>query len=356
MLTISASDLRTWQTCRRRWLLEQHWKVARWKPASLFRSCLREGVFALSNGSDAPMCVATARTRFLSQAANPGLDVMSGDVWQVAQDWAGMIGVVLTAISRLTLLTLTRPPALSLSDAVAWLPLSFADDTGTLHRWITVDAWDQDALAREAHSWHVIGDMVLCDAPMMIHVVAIGQQRGRRRHSPWARCYRHPIIAGMYRFQRPDGKGGWRKLSGDKWKPLWYADQNKPDPAAWCDLMDSDHVTQSLLHHISISQPSQAQAGRIRQEMLQVAEEMRRRLSLAEHPGSPMEEPMARAACDPVWGPCAWQQVCFREEPQHEIGELGLYWPRAARGDERSSPSPRLESSHLSYDTVATSR
>src|ERR1700690_1303906 len=228
MLTITASDLRQWQTCRRRWLLERHWRVLRWRPASLFRSCLREGVFLLSNAADPPTVVSNVRTRFLSQAANPGLDVMTGDPWTVAQDWAGMLATVLTAISRLTLLTLSRPRPVSLEvrpshapsllaiqdrdEGMSWLPLAWADDSGTLHRWLTCDAWAADALAREAHSWHVIGDMVMSDAPMMLHVVDIGQQRAGRRHSPWARCYKHPVIAGMHRFQRPDGKGGWRKL------------------------------------------------------------------------------------------------------------------------------------------------
>jgi hypothetical protein len=343
MLTISANDLRTFQRCRRQFLLERQWRVLRWRPHSLFRACLRDGVFLLSNGSDPATVVTNARTRFLTEAARPGLDVMTGDPWTVAQDWAGMLGTILTAVSRLCLLTLTRPANIPLwpqeSSAGAWRTSAWADDTGTLHRWITVDQWDDEALAREAHGWPVIGDMVMADAPLQLHVIEIGQQRNGRRHSPWARCYRHPVIAGMCRFQRPDGKGGWRKLSGDKWSALWYADQTKPDPAAWCDLMDADHVTPSLLHHVSIAQPASSQASRIRTEILQVSQEIG--TALAEHGrtlAGGMEVPMARAACDPVGGPCAWQVSCLGEDHTPAgIAESGLYQIRAAGASERSS-------------------
>jgi hypothetical protein len=345
MFTVSASDLRQWQTCPRRWLLERQWRVLRWRPASLFRSCLREGVFRLSNTEPIEVVRSDARTRFLSEAARPGLDMLTGDPWTVAQDWAGMLGVTLTAIARLTLLTLTRPPRVlpgTTPTTASWLPQSWADDSGTLHRWITADAFDADTLAREAHSWAVIGDMVMLDAPMMLHVVDIGQQRSGRRVSPWARCWKHPCIAGQYRFQRPDGKGGWRKLSGDKWTPLWYADQTKPDADAWCDLLDADHVTPSLLHHVTIAQPSQAQGSRIRSEILLLVEEMRRRLVDADAAVDPLSVPMARSACDPVGGPCAWQPVCMPCDSRVDIAGLGLYQIRAAGADARqATPTPQ---------------
>jgi len=352
MLTITASDLRNWQTCRRRWLLERHWRVVRWRPASLFRSCLRQGVFELSSGSECATVRSNARTRFLSQAANPGLDTMTGDPWTVAQDWAGMLGTVLTAVSRLVLLTLTQPAIVPLTttDDTTWLPQSWLDDSGTLHRWITCDHFDDDTLAREAHSWAVIGDMVMLDAPMMLHAIDIGSQRAGRRHSPWARCYKHPLAAGGCRFQRPDGKGGWKKLGGAEWKPLWYADQTKPDPEAWCDLMDADHVTPSLLHHISISQPSAAQASRIRGEMLQVVAEMAQAVAGSASPESPMSVPMARSACDPVGGPCAWQWACLGDDHSREgIAASGLYQIRGVGASERSS-----HQSPSQTDTVAS--
>jgi hypothetical protein len=106
--------------------------------------------------------------------------------------------------------------------------------------------------------------------------------------------------------------------------------------------MDADHVTQSLLHHISIQQPSRSQSQRIRKEIEQVAGAMTE--SLASHPTaeSPMEVAMARGACDPVWGPCAWQQACYGADYTREgIQGTGLYQIREARADESSSrPRP----------------
>jgi hypothetical protein len=194
--------------------------------------------------------------------------------------------------------------------------------------------------------------MAFCELPMDLHVVEIGRQVAGRRHSPWARCWRHPCIAGMFRFQRPDGKGGWRKLSGDKWTPLWYADQTKPDPDEWCDLMDDDHVTPALLHHISISLPAPSHLRRVRDEVALLAREM---ASVAGTQAMVM--PMARSACDPLaGGPCPWQAACYRDEPSHGIGELGRYLPRAAPEGERSSPQPQPPSSRPSYDTGVASR
>jgi hypothetical protein len=260
-----------------------------------------------------------------------------------------MLGTILTSVSRLTLLTLTMPGTIPLADT-AYSLQSWSDDSGTLHRWICCDSFDDEVLAREAHSWSVIGDMVTADAPMMLHAIDIGQQRQGRRHSPWARCYRHPIIAGQCRFQRPDGRGGWRKLSGDKWRPLWYSDQPKPDAEAWCDLMDADGVTPSLLHHISISQPSRTQSARIRAEIEQVASGMR--TAFAEHPlpGDPMSVPMARASCDPVGGPCAWQQGCFAEDYSAAgIAASGLYAIRPAK---KADATPAVDA-HARFDRAA---
>jgi hypothetical protein len=316
-------------------------------------------VYSLSSGAGIAPTLASVRTRFLSEAARPGLDVLTGDPWQVAQDWAGMLATVLTAISRLTLLTLRRLYTVAVPTAageeVSWLPLAFADESGMLHRWLACDAIDDDVLAREGHSWHVIGDMVMCDAPMMLHVVEIGQQRNGRRHSPWARCYKHPAIANLFRFQRPDGKGGWRKLAGEQWKPFWYADQAKPDPAQWCDLMDSDHVTPALLHHISIQQPSRQAAQRILREIQQVSAGMQEAVRTHPTAAGGMEVAMARGACDPVGGPCPWQMACYREQPEHGIDALGLYQLRSEHAFERSGPQPQPPSNRRDYDTVVAS-
>ncbi len=215
---IDGHSVTQWQSCRRRWLLEQSWSVIRWRPKSLLDACLRRGIHALSQPGDASPAsiVQTARTEFLSQAANPGLDLPpGGDSWTIANDLCGMISTILTAISRLTLLELR--PQLSpvpVSSGISWQPLSWQDESGMLHRWITVDAWDDAELVRHLHSWTVIGDMTMADAPLTLHAIEIGQRRRGRHQSPWCRAYRHPAIAKIVKFQLNDGKGGHRALTG----------------------------------------------------------------------------------------------------------------------------------------------
>lgn len=350
MITLDAYSLDTFQRCPRRWLLEQSWRVLRWRPKSLFTACLREAIFAISNGAEAAAEIQSARTRFLSQAANPGLDVSEGtDSWVVANDYAGMLSTILTAIARTTLLTVSRVSEQIISPLASWLPLAWSDESGALHRWITVDHFDDGTLARECHGWYVFGDIVVVDAPLTLHVIEIGSQRNGRRVSPWVRAYKHPVIARRYKFQRKNSKGHGTSLS-EQWIPFYYTDQPQPDPVTWVDLMDADGITPTLLHHIPIAQPSEAvrrdtlgQLGQLTTRMTRLREE---------RPGvtDGMLEPMSRGACD-GWVPCAWQEACFRERPQEDIGGLGLYQLRATPSSERSRPLPLPQTG-----TVAASR
>lgn len=321
---LDAGQLARYQLCRRRWLLERKWTYLRWWPKALFDHCLRDGVFRLSSGDSAAEVIVGATTRYLSAAANPGLDLPPGaDPYQIAGDWCAVLSTVLTSISRLTLLSLTRilPKPLE-SDYVSWLPLSFADESGTLHRWITVDSWDADAQARAVHSWLTVGDMAICDAPMTLHVVEVGSLRNGRRISPWCRAFRHPVIAGRMRFQRPDGKGGWRSLRGDQWELVWLSDLHNHPPDKWVDLMEADGIISKILHHSATRQLSEESAASVRTQILQEAEAMRKLSQESEW----AEVPMNRGACD-GWRPCPHQQAaCFVPAGSSpDLGASGLY-------------------------------
>jgi hypothetical protein len=358
MLTIDGNDVTIFQGCERRWLLNEKWRVLRWRAHSLFTSCLRQLIFSLSNGGSAPVAIQAARTRFLSTAANPGLDLTEGsDPWLIAQDYCAMLATIGTALSRLTLLAVRELEALpipSTEGEVSWQPRAWADESGVLHRWVTVDSWGDDDLARECHGWPVFGDIVMADAPLTLHVVEIGRQRDGRRQSPWARAFRHPMLAGRFRFQRRDhhSKGGHQALQGD-WKPLWYADQPQPDPEAWVDLMDGDAVTPGLLHHIAIAQPSDAVRQDTLRQLAEVSREMARTAQRLPLPPDGMRLPMARGACD-GWVPCPLQQMCYREHPEKDIGAIGLYQLRAAGAAERSSPPRSVPPASVEVSSTAS--
>lgn len=327
-------SLTTYQSCRRRFLLDAKWKVRRYRPKSLLDSCLRMGVFELSNGKDVADTIQLVRTQFLSHAANPGLDVLGQDPWTIANDLCAVLTTVLTALSRRKLPRVTRQERLTLNEGLSWQPLSWRDREGKLHRWVTVDHWNEEERYRHMHSWMVFGDIVMCGAPMIIHAIAIGQRRNGRQATPWARAYRDPVIMGRYRFQ---GKKG--SLKGD-WKDLWYADQTSPDANIWVDLMDHEGVTESLIHEMTIAHPSEEAASESRRQILSECEEMKKLAEGYKASWSGMLLPMSRGACDSGHVPCPWQTACYRERPQHGIGELGLYDLRAFVASERSIPPP----------------
>ena len=338
---IDASQLSTYQLCRRRWLLERDWRWMKWHPKSLFDHCLRTAIFHLSSGSSLDQILASATEQYLSAAANPGLDLLPGaDPYQIAGDWCATMTTVLTAISRLTLLSVQRLLPVEMQQVsnhtsqLSWLPLSFADESGTLHRWITVDAWDADAQARAVHDWRTVGDMAMLDAPMTLHVVEVGSLRNGRRHSPWCRAYKHPVIAGRMRFQRPDGKGGWRSLRGDQWEQVFLSDLHAYSPDQWVDLMEKDGIiSNSLLRHLAMRSLSEESTALVRRQILQEAQAMHK---LSQQSPDWSDVPMARGACD-GWRPCPHQLLCY-QPAESAVGpeESGLYRIAGAVASERS--------------------
>lgn len=344
-MLLTARQLTAWQSCRRRYLLEQSWKIRRWRPKAILDKCLRDGIAQLSEGADPVGVIAAAKAQLMSASADPGLDC-AVPPYQLACDLAAMLGTVLTAASRLTLLRLHRVDPVHLAPGVDWQPTALADDSGTLHRWVTVDAWDRDAQARECHSWYVLGDMLACDVPLQLHVVVIGSMREGRRVSPWCRGYLHPMLAGELRFQKANPKGGHRPLAGDKWKPVWLADLPRMTAAAWCDRLDADGVTPSLLLHPSIAQPTDAarrqllseveeESWRIEEEQARAARKGQPAGGTAMRPAFPATTPGSRANCDGLV-PCPWQAACWRPTWDVAVEDLGPYARRTAPGSAAS--------------------
>jgi hypothetical protein len=314
-MILSPTSITHHQACIRRELLERQWKPTRERPHNLFDHCLRQAILRLSAGIPVARVRAEAIQRFLAQATNPGLDYPIGsDSYLMSMDWVGMLSVSLTAISRRPL-DLVKLPSLERLGDFVWQASSLIGRT--LHRWITVDRWDAPEISRQLHSWYTVGDMAVFDMPLELHVIEIGQVQRGRRQSAWARAYKDPLIAGRFRFQRKDGFGGHRALKGN-WQPLWYADQPKPDPEMWVDLMDKDGVTDQLIHHSLVSHLPAA----IRGDTLKQLETIGKRISAEMR--EPMDAPMSRGACDQL-SPCPFQGACFRAEPWAPVEEAGLY-------------------------------
>lgn len=295
------------QRCARLHAFHQQWRAAQWRPKALFDHILRNAILGLSNGMPKEKATAEAVTLFLEACAAPGLD-HQGDPYTIGHCWAAIVKTVIEALSRLTLLTVAPGPTVILRDGVQWRCAAFADESGALHRWATVDKLDSDNLTRELHSWYVWGDACAAQTPMTLHVVEVGRYRNGRQHTAWARTFKHPVMSGMWRFQKQDGS----KLQGD-WKPVWLQDSERNDPVAWVDLMAAQNV--NLIHHLPVKQPSAAHCEEFKSQMVEVAH----RMSLPS--GDPFDIVMNRTSCDFPW-PCPFQIACY-SQGRPNLAELG---------------------------------
>jgi hypothetical protein len=333
---LDATVLTNLQSCQRQALLFADWQPIKWRPKSLFDHCLRNAIVTLSSGIDAATVAIEARAEFMEKAANPGLDILGKmkpgyGPYTIAKDYCAMLDTILRSLSRLTLLKLSPVPM-----TVDWCFLSRQDDLGQLHRWITVDHWDEDELTRQLHSWYTIGDVVFAEAPMMIHAIEIGRQQNGRRSSPWARIFKNPDLPNLkLRFRgktqwsdgvrSSTGKHETRKKSGELkgWIPVYLADMLNFSPDAWVEQLWNEGLAQELVHHITVNVPSEPVCQDTRIQIRTEAERLHRLLE-----GHTAETwatlPMSRAACDPPGRPCPFQPACYSEQIV-QLENLGLF-------------------------------
>lgn len=294
-MLLTASVLASFQRCSRRWRLEQKYQTIRPKPVELFARILKQAIYELSCGRPKQEVSKRAQVRFLEVCAKPGISTQY-DPYVLGYDFNSMLQTIVESISRTVLLALRPGPAVEIAPGIVWQCESWADESGLLHRWTIVDRWDNDKLSKELHSWPVFGDIAAAHAPMMVHVIEIGHVSKGHQNSPWCKCFKHPMMLGVFRFQCRDGS----KLKGN-WLPLYFQDSNNNTPEKWVDLMFNDNV--ELIHHINVREPSNEH----------IEDSVRQIQVLVERMKAAKEEwylePMTRNACD--FTPCPWQPVCY---------------------------------------------
>jgi hypothetical protein len=207
-------------------------------------------------------------------------------------------------------------PRIKLNSTVEWSPLAFAAPDG-LHRIVTIDRWAEADLARELHSWYVVGDMAVTGLALTIHVIEIGQQRGGRRASAWARGWRHPTMRNTkrIRFAHKDGS----TFKG--WTAVWLADEANLDAGEWVDIMFAEGAAQALWKTISIAVPTPEQAATTVRDIL--VEASRASVLISERRSATWRTlPMSRASCDGMI-PCGWQSACYGSD--NNLTNTGLY-------------------------------
>jgi hypothetical protein len=206
-----------------------------------------------------------------------------------------------------------------LTESIDWQPLAWADESGQLHRWVIIDRWDEDAKWRDIHSWRTIGDIVVCEAPMMLHIVEIGQMRNERRQSSWTRAWRHPKIANFNKmhFRSKDG------TPLIDWKPIYLADDIHADHDAWVDQMAEEGETGRLIHYVTVNVPNREVCVDTKSQLIMIGDEARIAM-LCRAPGVWTAYPMTRGACDLYSNPCSYQECCYTDKLV-DIEALGIY-------------------------------
>lgn len=331
-MIISAFDLDYYQSCRRKHVFNAEWNVRRPRPKSLFDRCLRQAIVELGGLADPYITATRAKAAFLEAAASPGMDIgPDASPYVIAKDYTAMLSTIIHAISRSPLLTTFPLTPRRVAEGIDWRFASRADDSGGLHRWVTVDSWTTDDLARELHAWRTIGDIAVADCPLTLHVIVIGRMREGRRASPWARGFINPEWPNFkMHFVTKTGK----PLTG-KWKPKYLADDKTWNADQWVDQMFAENVARRLLFDVPVKQPAAAVIADTKSQIIAEAAAM---AVLAESGARWMDVPMSRAACDSPFAPCPYQWICYGGDERVDIGGIGLYDARDIKKAATAAP------------------
>jgi hypothetical protein len=263
-----------------------------------------------------------------------------------------MMDTVLRSVARMTLLTVKDPVPVRLNSSVTWRPLAVEDESGVLHRWITCDSFGAADVARELHSWWVMGDMAVTRAPMMLHAIEIGQIRNGRRASTWTRAWKHPMNPNLkrLRFRRMDETRPGLGAGFEGWEKVYLADLPPDAIEPWVDGMWREGAAQKALHAVNVDLPSDSILDDTLRQILREALDIRGALERVE------SEPytsyaMSRGACD-GFVPCPFQAVCYTKTPA-DVGSMGLYQIRKSRdGGERDGDRHNANEKHIRVEDV----
>ena len=201
-----------------------------------------------------------------------------------------------------------------------WHSGLFETRSGILHRFVLVSHIDDDVLRGFAHSWGTVGELAALGRDVTLTFIAIGAQRGGRRHGAWSKCFRHPVQKTMLRFGRRKGSNGFT----DGWKEIWR-EQTDITAARWLDQMQADDVLGDLIQSRTIPyRKDDARIAQAKSDMFTILPAME---------SASVDSPMRRSSCDdPIKGACVWQALCWSPS-EVAVEDLGHLFAR------RASPS-----------------
>ena len=199
-----------------------------------------------------------------------------------------------------------------------WHSGLFETRSAILHRFVLVSHIDDDVLRGFAHSWGTVGELAALGRDVTLTFIAIGAQRGGRRHGAWSKCFQHPVQKTMLRFGRRKGSNGFT----DGWKDIWR-EQTDIAAARWLDQMQADDVLTDLIQSRTV--PYRKDDARIAQAKADLV------TILPAMAAATVDSPMRRSSCDdPIKGACPWQALCWSPS-EVEVEDLGhLYRERSS--------------------------
>ena len=196
-----------------------------------------------------------------------------------------------------------------------WHSGLFETRSAILHRFVLVSHIDDDVLRGFAHSWGTVGELAALGRDVTLTFIAIGAQRGGRRHGAWSKCFRHPVQKTMLRFGRRKGSNGFTSGWVDVWREM-------TDIAAdrWLDQMQADDVIGDLIQSRTVPyRKDDARIAQAKTDMFTILPAME---------SASVDSPMRRSSCDdPIKGACVWQALCW-SPTEVEVEDLGHLYRR----------------------------
>jgi hypothetical protein len=230
---MNTSDFAYHDKCSRFRTWSERYELPRIPLSDALNTSLRAGLLAGDQ--------AAAYTKFMALAANPGLDIDGGRIYDIAVHHAQMLEV-------LTSYLVTDGPWMP-AEAVpfngdTYEPLSYQLPDGRLRRVVLCSSWNSLREQEEKTSWWSVGDMAVTGRPMLVNVLVIGSAKGGFRQSPWTTGYIHPEN-GILRIRKKDG------VFTDRWKKV-YRENTDLRSLDWLTKMQQDAAFEGIVESFTL--------------------------------------------------------------------------------------------------------
>ena len=189
-----------------------------------------------------------ARETLLEIAADPGLDIIAPNVYDIAIHHAALMEVVAAY--------LTAEGPWKPSGVVDGFELeSFLLPDGRLRRVVLCSTWSTLREQEERTSWRTMADVSISNRPMLINFITIGQSIKGFRATPWTRGYIHPENHILRVKRIASEKTGPNPRFTDNWKKV-YREQTDHHPDSWLKIMQDDEAFDGLVQHCTVDVPA----------------------------------------------------------------------------------------------------